>query len=218
MVDFYGGEGDVIRPVVAARGQVFGPLAAAVAAAVLLIHDQFTAADGTAISGRTPSPVNVPGNNWAAALGTAVWTIQGNKASKTGGGGHNLMVVSAADADVTITADVTVVNSAERQGVGLRATDVNNFWGVTWRNTNVVELVERNGGTLTVRASAALTLTPGSTYEFKVIASGSTITGYVNGVQYVTYGSATLNQTTTNHGLYAGSTGLPTWDNFKVFA
>lgn len=207
----------MIRPVLAARGQIGRVLAAVKAGIAVLIHDIFTAADGTAINGRTPAPTNTPGNTWAA-LGTATWTIQGNKASKTGGGGNNLVVVNAADADVTITCDVTVANTAERQGIGLRATDINNFWGVSWKNTNVVELVERSGGTLSVRATTALTLTPGTSHEFKVVANGATITGYVDGVQYVTYGSATSNQSATSHGLYGGSTAAPTWDNFIVLA
>lgn len=208
----------MIRPVLAARGGIGPVLATGGAAVVTLIHDEFTAANGTAISGRTPSPVNLPGNTWAI-LGTGTWTIQSNRASKTAGGGHNLAVVNAADADVTITCDVAVANAAgERHGVSLRASDVNNFWALTWRNTNVVEIIERNGGTVTVRASAALTLTPGSTYEFKLVANGATLTGYIDGVQYVTYGSATLNQTNTNHGIYAGTTAQPTWDNFKVLS
>lgn len=205
------------QPVLAANGQTNAVLAQGRLGAAVLILDQFTAADGTAISGRAPSPTNVPGNTWAI-LGTAVWTIQSNKAAKTGGGGNNAAVVNAADADVTITANVTVANTAERHGIGLRATDINNLWGLTWRNTNVIEIWERSGGTLTVRASASLTLTPGSTYEFKVVANGATITGYVDNTQYVTYGSATAHQTVTNHGLFGGSTSAPTWDNFRVLA
>lgn len=208
----------MIRPVLAGRGQVGRVVATGGAAAVLLIHDDFNAANGTAISGRTPSPVNLPGNTWAI-LGTATWTIQSNRASKTAGGANNLAVINAADADVTITCDVTIANAGgERHGVGLRASDVNNFWALTWRNTNLVEIIERNGGTVTVRASAALTLTPGNTYEFKLVAIGTSLTGYVDGVQYVSYGSATLNQTNTNHGIYAGATAQPTWDNFKVLS
>lgn len=207
----------MIRPVLAGRGGIGRVLATGRAAVVTLIHDDFNAANGTAISGRTPSPVNLPGNTWAI-LGTGTWTIQSNRASKAGGGGNNLAVINAADADVTLTCLVTVANSAERQGLGLRASDVNNFWGLTWRNANLIEIVERNGGTLTVRASAALTLTAGSSYEFKLIASGASLTGFVDGVQYVTYGSATLNQTNTNHGIYVGSTGAVAWDDFKVLS
>jgi hypothetical protein len=51
-----------------------------------------------------------------------------------------------------------------------------------------------------------------------LVPNGTTITGYVAGVQYVIYGSATTNQAVTNHGLFVGSSGLPAWDNFKVLS
>lgn len=197
-------------PVAAARGHISDP------GQVILILDQFTAADTTDINGRTPAPTNTPGNNWAVIGGTAAWSVQGNKAAATGGGVENWLAVDSADADVTVSADITVINTSEVQGISLRIADSTHYWVLYWTNGDVLYLVERDGGGSSVRASAALVLVDGNTYEFKAVLLGTTITGFVDGIQQLTYGSATSGQTNTKHGLYAGGNGSVRWDNFKV--
>jgi hypothetical protein len=204
------------QPVLAAQGQTGAVLAVGFGRG-LLILDEFTAVNGTNLSGRAPSPINTPGNAYAVA-GTATWTIQSNQAIKTGGGSQNLVIVNAGIANATLICDVTVGNSAERQGLAVRATDTNNFWIIGWSNANTIQIVERTAGVASIRASASLTLTAGTTHEFRAVCNGATITVYVDGVQQVTYGSATAHQSVTNHGLYAGSTALPAWDNFRITA
>lgn len=181
----------------------------------VLILDQFTAADSTDINGRTPAPINVPGNNWAVIGGTAAWAVQGNQAAASGGGVENWLAVDSGIADATVSADITVIASGEVQGISLRIADSTHHWLLYWTSGNVVYLVERDVGA-TVRASGALVLTGGTTHEFKAVLLGTTITGYVDGVQILTYGSATSGQTNTKHGLYAGTISTVRWDNFKV--
>jgi hypothetical protein len=206
------------KPVLAGRGRIAGVLGVGRgAAAALLIAEEFTAVNGTNLSGRAPSPINVPGTVWSV-FGTATWTIQSGRATKTSGGGQNLVVANAGVANAVIVCDVTVGNSAERQGLAIRATDTNNLWIFGWNNSNVIQIFERTAGAGAVRASAALTLTVGSTHEFAVVCSGTTIIGFVDGVQYVSYATATAHQSVTNHGLYAGSTAAPAWDNFELSA
>src|SRR5688500_99927 len=49
---------------------------------VVLIYDEFTAADGTTQAGRAPSPTNTPGNTYFAAHGGG--TTTSNKATYSG--------------------------------------------------------------------------------------------------------------------------------------
>lgn len=63
----------------------------------VIIHDQFTGmASGDDIGGRTPSPVNIPGNTWTHR---AANTVEGD--------GSNRIKVSAANDDAVIETGVT---------------------------------------------------------------------------------------------------------------
>ena len=73
-----------------------------------------------------------------------------------------------------------------------------------------------------MHVSQSYTFTAGTSYSLKVIASGTTITVYVNGVQQISYGNATTDLSATKVGLFLGAANAMsatcTWDNFMVSA
>src|SRR5207248_2969343 len=102
---------------------------------------------------------------------------------------------------------------------------VNNVWYAMLGASGAqkVDLIEINAGAFTVRASATAssTLANNGTYTLSAACAGSAITVVLDGVQQLSYASATLNQTVTWFGLavyYDGTTWLAQEaDDFEVF-
>src|SRR6516225_4035965 len=125
-----------------------------------------------------------------------------------------------------VTCDITRRKSgtAERDpDIVFRWTDANNFWLVRVTSAgNALELAEMAGGVYTVHVSQSYAFAAGTSYSLKVIASGTTITVYVNGVQQISYGNATTDLSATKVGLFLGAANAMsatcTWDNFMVSA
>ena len=123
-----------------------------------------------------------------------------------------------------LTCDVTPTASggANERAADLlvRWTDSTHYWMVHLTAAGAaIQLVEVNGGTVTVRASQSYAFSSGTNYSITVTASGATIAVAVNGVQKLSYSGATSNQTATKAGLRLGAAGTTTactWDNFVV--
>jgi len=83
-------------------------------------------------------------------------------------------------ADIKITA----VNGSDRwAGVFGRYTDINNHYYLLLRHgSNTVELRKKVGGALTTLDSASFTVNLNTTYTLRLKISGTSLTGYVNGV------------------------------------
>jgi hypothetical protein len=179
---------------------------------IALNRSTFTAANGTALTAITPEA----GGAWTAQ-NAATWEIQSNKAqplSVPGSGIRAAATLVSASADVWLEATIrfsTVVGA----GLLVRFTDVSNLWLVNIETTTVV-LYERNGGTYTSRASASFTPVVATDYRVVVITAGSTIRVFINNTSYMTYSSATLNQTATTHGVRADGASV-TFDDFVIY-
>jgi len=180
--------------------------------AVTLVSDTFTDTGGTNLTAHTPD-IRPGSNAWVAVAGTI--DIQANKAQGENSA-NQYYSIDAGQADVTISADVTPsATTAGSWGISGRISDASNSWDVTVNaSAGSFRLYEHNAGVYTIRASAAVTINNGTAYTLAGQFSGQNVTATINGGNQISYGSATLNQSTTKHGL-----NVPTaWtaDNFKV--
>jgi hypothetical protein len=179
-------------------------------AAITLLFDTFTDANGTALPAHTMDV----GGTWSVDV-AGTYTVQGNRANFVNSTGGNLAWADAGQADVTLTAVVNI--SSAYGGVVLRFSDANNYWLVFLDNPDgAFQLYEKNAGSFTQRASLNTTISTNTDHTLSVTAGAATITATLDGASQISYGSATDNQTATKCGLYdQGSSGCQ-WDNFKV--
>jgi hypothetical protein len=178
-----------------------------------LLQDNFVDVSGTNL---TAHVMNV-GPGWTVTDGS--YQIQGNAARCTGTGAssYGVAIADAGKSDGTATVTATLdAGAASRHGLAVRATNGNNHWRVTIKASGEFAIVEVNGGTATVRASAAVTINTGTGYTIQCAFSGTTLTATLNGGNQISYSSATLNQTTTTHGLDDGASGECSFTNFQV--
>ena len=162
-----------------------------------LLNDTYTDPDATLITAHTMDLG--PGYTCAGAP-----TIVSNKATFTAATGvYQPAVAQANQANIDLSMDVTgsfdsgLVYSLPAAVV--RYLDDNNFWMIQLYAGGIY-LYEKAAGVLTQRATAAQTTTSGTVYALRVVALGTTITAYVDGVLKITYASAASSQTETKHG------------------
>lgn len=184
--------------------------------AVPLLRATFTAADGTALTALT----NDAGPAWAMPNGGS-WAVTSN-AAKAGASGanHKDALADLGVADVAFAATVLQGTAGGAAGIVLRANGVqaNGYWLVVW-TTSGTTLYEFDGASFTSRATGSA---PSASTSYRHVASavGATITYWRDGVQILTFASATRNQAATQHGLHDASTGTPqsTFDNVVAYA
>lgn len=189
-----------------------------------LILDNFTAADGTSISGRTPSPTNTPGNAWVVKSGTAA-TVTSNKMIL--GSATARYSIETGVADCTVSALLTHGSSSARNpALMLRANTstsgptnaATSHWFVAIINGTGVVLVERIAGVDTIRASSGKTIALNTEYLVEAVMSGASITVNVDGVLECSYALAATLLTNTLHGIMgngSSATGVK-FDDFQV--
>jgi hypothetical protein len=183
----------------------------------LLILDSFTANNGTDINGRTPSPTNVPGNNWAIGRGTL--DIQSNQANVAAAGAitpRSTAYVDAETANAVVQVVVTPV-AGSFSGICGRVTDVANMWAVVVDvNNDTFTIVEWASSNDTIRATANVTITAATPYTIRVTFNGTSITATLNGGNSINFTSS-LYQANTLFGILERSvaTGVR-WDDFRV--
>jgi hypothetical protein len=164
------------------------------AAPTVYVSDTFTRADTT--TGAVG--VSDTGQTWQNT-GT-FFRIVSNQLKNTGTSAAEIRI-DAAHSD--IMAKLTVIGFTGTTGQNtliFRAVDANNsLWLMTDHSDNKVKLYKKVAGTLTLlQTSAVQSLT--MPYTLKVIANGSSITGYLNDVSVVT-ATETTNQTATLCGI-----------------
>src|SRR5207248_10455549 len=131
-------------------------------------------------------------------VATGTWQTPGGRARKTNAIGlFEYARANAGRADCTARAKLPLPASGSwTLGLALRGSDVNNVWYAMLGASGAqkVDLVEINGGSFTVRASATAssTLANNGTYTLSAACAGSTITVVLDGVQQLSYASATL--------------------------
>lgn len=172
----------------------------------IILHDTFTASDDTLLVNH----VMEVGPGWQTVSGGG-GKIVSNKAVNASG---NTVVASQANqADAVITADVTSVDAGVWDLVG-RLTDTPVFWLLEiYQPSGTIALYEFNGSFIE-RASVSFSSTLGETYAMKLEFNGTSIKGFVNGTEYISYTSS-VNQQATKHGIRLHASNMNT-DNFKA--
>jgi hypothetical protein len=177
----------------------------------------FDAANGTSLDAITPEV----GGAWTEQAGDL--EILSNKCvANTYASNQVLATVAAGVADVLCDAVLNTGDGGTTAGyLVLRYTDTTHFWlaGKTSLGSETV-IYEKNGGSLTKRASAASPWVDSTDYDIRAIAYGQTIDGFVDGGTKISYASAALNETATVHGvrLFENTPNVaPTFDNFAVY-
>jgi len=154
----------------------------------------------------------VTARSWTEQSGD--WDIQSNRANPDGAA---IATADVGQADVVV--DLVVNGGAAGQpGILLRFADTSNYWYLQAdRANNQLELHEVNATVDTVRANTAVTINDSTDYTLRAICDGTTIDGFINGGNKISYASASLNSTATIHGLYSDNTACQ-FDDFTVFA
>lgn len=160
------------------------------------------------------------GHTWQEYVGTAYVISEGKaRLEFTGAAGSNQGPADVFHGDADVTARVYWTKGATTARVGLcfRSLGDGSFlcfvWetGTTWRVQSVTA-----GGAVTTIASntAGPSVTTGDRYELKVVTSGNSITGYVDGTSVISTSSAT-NNTSQRHGIFAFDGAGHLFDNFR---
>lgn len=204
----------------------YHPLAKALAVSIVafafLASDSFTDTNTTALHDHTMEV----GDGWTEAAGT--WTITSNKAGNSDStGGIKAAIVDAEVADYRIRVVATMptaVSSMYVGGLAVRYTDINNFWkivlytdfiGGVW--VGKIQIVEKNGGNETIRATKDWVDKRTYPVELEVECNGNDITAWVEGAYSVTYSSA-FNNTATKAGIFEQRDIYSAWifDDFEI--
>lgn len=185
-----------------------------VAGPTVLLHDTFTDTNGVNLTAHTMDV----GGGWTAGSGT--FTISGNRA--VGGAPFSQMYyfADAGQANYSLTCEVTLGPSGSASSaVCVRVTDADNLWTVElFKPDDTLTLYQRTGGTLTLRAQTAVTISYSGTYTIGVVTDGNTISATFDGGNQINYGSATQGNTSTLCGLTQIWTTNQSWDDFEVTA
>lgn len=193
----------------------------------VLVLDEFTDADATALEDHTVAPTNTPSASWTALVAGVL--INGNKAY--GSGTPSSLKESDLDvgvADCIIEADVASGAGLDVYFYGLlsfRVTDSNNRWSAGLvKETGSMTISERTSSVTTIRAEdTSYTWADNESFHFKLTLLGNDITFECSGdhVCSLSYSSA-VRATVTLHGIRSltpappASTANLTFDNYKV--
>jgi hypothetical protein len=180
----------------------------------VIFQDNFTDTDGVYITAHTPD-TDVPGNGWVDYATADKAEIRSNELRITGNGEGCLVDVE--DPDITITADYTpATGKLNKYRVIFRSDGANNEWMMLADEQANNLVLYKDGGS---QDSASVTFNEGTTYELKVVASGSSIKGYVDNTEYVSVTDATHSDH-TQVGFYRTGSTTPSsggvFDNFTV--
>jgi hypothetical protein len=180
-----------------------------------LLYDTFTDSDGTNLTAHTMNT----GSGWTSLFGT--WVITSNRAVRSTSGDNEVIVADAGATNVTatVTANIGAAQSFAWVGLVVRATDNSNYWLglIQTISSPSVQLYEKSGGSYTLRDSSTPVVTTSTDYNLKLVASGTTITFYIDNVQVATYASMATGLSATKCGIGASAIN-PTTRTFNDFA
>ena len=189
---------------------------------VLLIEDSFTDADSTLLTAHAIAPTNTPAVSWVNHVGANA--ILGNKVGAWSGVvTENLSTVDSGIANGIVEALITHnAGSARAQSVIVRFLDSSNYWKVEL-TTTAFRIRDVVAGVETTRVSTFFSAVGGVSYTIRVTMSGDTISATRDGLNPISYASASFNNTQTKHGIRmvtaADFTGLTmAADDFKVYS
>ena len=192
----------------------FQPSSQAAKAGGIVVYDEFTDTDNTALSSHTPNLTYSGG--WSS---TNV-SISGNKA-KSSGYGVARIETGLADCKIsaTLNGPATGGEVYKNRAITVRyGLTYNTCWHIDLKQDvtkgfRIIEQVGAGAGDYYIRAESTFTVNINTDYFVEVTLSGSTISAVCNGTT-VSYNSAELNQASTSHGMRLFTN--QTLDNFKV--
>ncbi len=169
-------------------------LAAAVsaAAATVLVAVMVTSASAATLFSDDFNDGNA--NGWSKSGGS--WTVTGGAYQQSGTGADaKAQAGSTSWTAQSVSARVkplTFGNSSRSVGVQARAQNMTNFYSLVLTGSGSVQLRRTSGGGTATLASAAVSVVPGTWYTLQLNASGSALSGSVNGVSLVSATDSTL--------------------------
>lgn len=156
----------------------------------LLIGDSFTAADGTAIAGRTPDIINQPGNVWLAETGLA--DIRSNRATMQTSAARYIIDSGVQNCILQFSFTIGQTSGANNfvQAI-VRYANASNFLAITAGlvTSSFWGIQEKISDTTLTRASAAYTFANNTTYILSVTINGANVSATINGGTAIAYAS-----------------------------
>ena len=130
------------------------------------------------------------GPGWQVLRGT--WAIQNNQLDLTDNTGFvDEIVANAGRSDVSVSVNFTPPKGpyfvTGMMGIVLRALDAQNYWMVVRLNNQLYLYKVQAGQSTLVAGPVTIPIDGNGTYTLTAVAVGSTITCYLNGVQYLQY-------------------------------
>ena len=147
-----------------------------------IIFDTFTDANGTSLDAHTPDTDTV-GTGWAVV--TSTYTVESNKADASGSG--STAIIDAGTGEVDITATINGISN-DRLGIHYRCNDglgVEDAWVYDTSKTQS-RFVETIGSGGNVRATLVVSLSDSTDYTMRIVATGGSHTGTIDGVNEIT--------------------------------
>lgn len=173
-----------------------------------LAYDTFTRADG--VIGAAES-----GQTWDVSYSTTstAWVVTSGKAAYTNAS-SGIAVIDSGTTNVRQTVKITF---ASNDGLVCRVQDGSNHY-ILRINTGSIALFRNASGTATSLSSYSFTPVVGQTYTIILECSGTTISGYVDGVKRVEALGETSFSTQTRHGLRSSSSVNGKYDDYYMEA
>lgn len=129
-------------------------------------------------------------SQWTVSSGTWSVVTDGTKVYKQTDAVNTNAVVTAGTStwtDYTVSAKMKLYDLASLSASGIigRYVDANNFYMLRLHQSGQIQLYEKVGGTFTMLQAASTPVAINTTYTLKLVFSGSSITGFVDGVQKI---------------------------------
>jgi len=209
----------IFRLVYPMGGRGYTPMAGSGggAASPVLILDQFTGTDSTALSAHTIAPTNTPAASWLAVSGVGECIILSNRASGGLAGGDFANVLNAGVANVTITFDFRVPTGQDYLEAWCRYLDIDNM--LIFRifvSIDTLVIYRKEAGAFNELVNVPCAMNLDTTYTASITLNGTALSLTVNGVTADT--TSSFQQTQTKHGFHINSAGggSPWIDNYQI--
>lgn len=180
----------------------------------VLILDNFTDTDLTALPSHTVAPTNTPGHSWVAKAGA--FEIASNQVFNSTPATPAVVTIDAgvADADVKFTSAAALAST--QAGLCVRFVDINNHFAVWFKTSdNTIQFFRIQGGSFNSLGSFSHTESPSDVLEVSV--SGDTWNVSLNGSVVIGPVTDAFQNTATLFGLWAyGDDTSTRWEDFTV--
>lgn len=156
----------------------------------IYVYDSFTDTDAVTLTAHVPE-TRVGSYTYIRPTGgggnTSAWSILSNKVKYNTTGFVSFILIDTEQSDVDVIATITLDSSSANEGLSARGSaGATAAWRIKAVDTTLY-LLEA----YTDRDNVASAVSAGNTYEFKLRVNGSSITGYLDGVEKVSYTSST---------------------------